>query len=148
MIQHIKIPKEELDYMNKVISGKAGLFGENTIAIYTAKFPNGIEADIKVCGVKEADCTPFVDAVIFDDGNELCCLEPCFDALDGRYIFQVDDVEYIVAIIPEELEVSKVTIVGYDDDPQRLHIEMNNGEVYFIDSELIPDLAEMGNKMA
>jgi len=91
--QHIHIPKEELEEMNAVISGKAGIVGENTVARYTANFGDGIEADIKVCGVKEThdaeedECTPYVDAVLFENGSEIGCIEPSFDTLEGEYLF-------------------------------------------------------------
>jgi len=91
--QHIYIPKEELDDLNSVIKGDSAIVGEHTIATYTAKFSNGIEADIKVCGVKESqdaeedECTPYIDAVLFENGNEIGCIEPGFDKLDGEYLF-------------------------------------------------------------
>ncbi len=103
--QTISIPKNELDEMNSIIKGESGILGEHTIATYTAKFENGIEADIKVCGVKEeldaeADqCTPYIDAVLFDMGNEVAVLEPTFEHLDGEYIFNLDGTIYEVIIV-------------------------------------------------
>ena len=65
---------------------------------FTADFGNGIEADIKVVNADP----PYIDAVLFEDGSELFCLEPCFDKLEGVYYFpdQVneEEVDYSVFI--------------------------------------------------
>ena len=91
--QTITLPQEELEEMNAVLAGKAGIIGEHTVATYTAKFDFSIEVDVKICGVKERhdaeedECTPYIDAVLFTSGHERQCIEPSFDRLDGEYIF-------------------------------------------------------------
>jgi len=89
----IYIPKEELADLNSLMKGDAVIVSEHTIATHTAKFSNGIEADIKVCGVKstDEDESAYIDAVLFKNGSEVCCLEPSFDTLDGEYIFDDPD---------------------------------------------------------
>lgn len=54
----------------------------NVIETITASFEDGIEADIKVCDGE----SPFVDPVLFDKGNEICCLDVT-DTLVGEYLF-------------------------------------------------------------
>jgi hypothetical protein len=104
LTKHITIPKVEMDEYNAIIKGEGAIVGEHTIATFTAKFEHGIEADIKICGVKESadaeedECTPYIDAVLFEDGNEVCVIEPCFDSLDGEYIFDYNNKQYRVTI--------------------------------------------------
>jgi hypothetical protein len=45
------------------------------------------EADIKVVNSENG---PYVDPVLFRDGNEVCVIEPASGRLDGEYIFLVD----------------------------------------------------------
>jgi len=103
--QRITIPKAVLDELNSIIKGELEIVDEDTIATYTANFGDGIEADIKVCGVstteewnKEESCTPYVDAVLFDNGNQCGLLEPEFEQLDGEYIFEYDNEKYQVIV--------------------------------------------------
>ena len=103
--QTIQIDKAEMDDLNSLLSGKTSSSQTSTIATYTANFGDGIEADIKVCGVdstedwkKEGEATPYVDAVLFDNGNEVGLLEPAFDTLDGEYLFEYNGEKYQVIV--------------------------------------------------
>lgn len=58
----------------------------------TIDFGNGIEADIKLVNSswtppEEDGCGPYIDAVLFENGQEIECLEPS-DELLGEYIFE------------------------------------------------------------
>lgn len=60
------------------------------IATFTAKFPDGCEADIKVCNGEG----PYVDPVLFDpNGHEIATAEVT-DELAGTYRWDVDGESY------------------------------------------------------
>ena len=81
----IEVPKEKVDELQTFLNSK-GEDKVETIETFTAKFGDdgegNIEVDIKVCQGNP----PFVDAVIFQDNNEIGCLEVS-DELVGEYIF-------------------------------------------------------------
>jgi hypothetical protein len=79
----IEIPKKELDVLNKMLESQEEIRDEpDVIETYTARFTDGYEADIKVCNGDG----PYVDAVLFLDGSEVCVLEAS-DQVDGIYQF-------------------------------------------------------------
>ena len=68
---------------------------EETPYTFTAKFSDGLEADIKVVNANP----PYIDAVLFDqDGNELMCLDVCDGPVEGEYWFDFNDNTYIVLV--------------------------------------------------
>ena len=82
----IKIPQHELDQINPWLESDEQVpdAGEcEVLKTYTANFSDGIEADIKVCN---GDTGAWIDAVLFDYGNEINLLEPRY-TLVGEYIF-------------------------------------------------------------
>lgn len=67
-----------------------------SLPVCFAKNPEGnIEADIKVCN---GDTGPYIDAVLFCDGNEQAVLEPSFEQFEGTYIFHYAGNKYQVTI--------------------------------------------------
>ena len=56
------------------------------VLVKTAKFSNGIEADIKLVNADG----PYVDAVIFENGQEITCL-PASGSFTGEYQFAIGD---------------------------------------------------------
>jgi len=85
----ITIPKEDANDFQIILDTPGGLLDagrDQVIKTYTANFGNGIEADIKICNVDDPDSSPYIDAVLFQDGNEVAVLEPG-DTLIGEYIF-------------------------------------------------------------
>jgi hypothetical protein len=64
---------------------------------YSIRFTNSIEADIKVCN---GDNGAWIDAVLFDDGNEVAVLEPQYVLL-GEYVFNYEGKIY-TAVIKEK----------------------------------------------
>lgn len=70
------------------------------IETFTADLGDGYEVDIKIVNGDE-QAGPYVDAVLFHMGCELCCLEPGFDRVDGEYIFQTDDKKFIVEVVAD-----------------------------------------------
>ena len=65
----------------------------------TAKFPDGIEIDIKL--VICEDDTPYTEGVLFQNGCEQAGTEPgC--AYDGKWTFHFKGTEYIVIVEVEK----------------------------------------------
>jgi len=75
---------------------------DETIERFTAEFPDGVEADIKVCNGD----TPYVDPVLFLNGSEVQVLDVCEDLL-GEYEFDLDGDIFIVRL--EKGDVEDVT---------------------------------------
>lgn len=101
MVQTIKIANAEMQLINNLLNmtgdeiyQKYGYKRDETIT-HTAKFPNGIEADIKLVICEEG--TPYTEGVLFHDGCELICTEPnC--TYDGEWNFEYDGAEYTVLV--------------------------------------------------
>lgn len=94
----IEIPDALLYEIQKFLDGQ----GEGTCRVqycFTAKFDKGVAVDIKVCDT-ETDSTPFIDAVIFENGQEIFCLD-VRDTLLGEYVFDVA-LDSFVVIVQEE----------------------------------------------
>ena len=105
MVQTIKISREEMNFINNLLnlSGdeiyqKYGYKRDETI-IHTAKFSNGIEADIKLVISEEE--SPYTEGVLLHDGYELTRTDPD-DAYDGEWDFEFDGLKYIVFVETEK----------------------------------------------
>lgn len=104
MIQTIKISSKEMELINDLLNltgdeiyQKYGYKRDETI-VYTAKFPNGIEADIKLVICEEE--SPYTEGVLFRNGFELTHTEPeC--TYDGEWNFEHDEIEYTVIVEKE-----------------------------------------------
>lgn len=69
--------------------------GDDSIISKTAIFPNGFEMDIKCCG---CDNEPsWTEAVLFENGSELCCSEP-YDEFLGDWELEHKGVVYHVLV--------------------------------------------------
>lgn len=105
LVQAITVPNEEMKLINNLLNltgseiyNKYGFKRDETIT-HTAKFPNGIEADIKL--VICEDDRPYTEGVLFCNGFELTCTDPdC--AYDGEWHFEYNGVEYIVIVNTEK----------------------------------------------
>ena len=86
----VRIPKQEVEHLQKAIDGNSPYpgYGEcDVIQTWTAAFPDGCQADIKVCN---GDNGPWIDPVLFDEnGCEIQCLSPCY-RLASDYCFDDD----------------------------------------------------------
>lgn len=105
LIQSITVPSEEMTLINNLLGltgneiySKYGLKRDETIT-HTAKFPNGIEADIKL--VICEDDKPYTEGVLFCNGFELVCTDPG-DSYDGEWHFEHNGIEYIVLVSAEK----------------------------------------------
>lgn len=73
---------------------------ENETIVYTAVFDNGIEVDIKCCGVQyheEDTNTAWCEAVMFENGHEVYC-EYGEDDFFGEWEFEYNNDEYVVIV--------------------------------------------------
>lgn len=77
---------------------KYGYKRDETI-IHTAKFSNGIEADIKLVISEEE--SPYTEGVLFHDGYELTRTDPD-DVYDGEWDFEFNGLKYIVFVETEK----------------------------------------------
>ena len=110
MIQTIKISNKEMTLINDLLNltgdeiyQKYGYKRDETI-VHTAKFPNGIEADIKLV-ICEED-SPYTEGVLFYNGFELTHTDPdC--TYDGEWNFEHNGIEYTV-LVEEEKEIDIV----------------------------------------
>lgn len=104
----IRISLEEIERLQAFLDSK-GKDVVDTVATFTAKFDDGIEIDIKVCDGNP----PFVDAVLFQDGSDVGCLDVT-DTLVGEYIFHLlgNNTEEIYKVI---VVVDEVKNMNWDD---------------------------------
>ena len=108
MVQTIKIINAERNLINDLLNltgdeiyQKYG-YKRNETIVHTAKFANGIEADIKLVISEEE--SPYTEGILFHNGFELAYTEPdC--TYDGEWNFEHNGIEYIVLV---EAEFSKV----------------------------------------
>lgn len=101
MVQTIKISSKEMKLINDLLSltgdeiyQKYGYKQGETIT-HTAKFPNGIEIDIKLIICKEG--FPYTEGVLFHNGQELTVTDPD-STYDGEWIFEHNEVKYTVLV--------------------------------------------------
>ena len=105
LTQIITIPHKEMKLINNLLKltgneiyDKYGFKRDETIT-HTAKFPNGIEADIKLVICK--DDKPYTEAVLFQNGSELTCTDPS-DEYKGEWFFRYNGIEYVVIVNTEK----------------------------------------------
>ncbi len=99
--------KEKLESLNKLLEQTRRVDDEpkDIIETFTVKFKDGREADIKVVNGSE-DSGPYIDAVLFEDGQEIAVCEPVFDELDGDYHFFLAEHHYWVKVTIDEKETA------------------------------------------
>lgn len=105
MVQNIIISKKEMDLINDLLNltgeeiyQKYGYKIDETIT-HTAKFPNGIEVDIKLVICDEG--RPYTEGVLFQNGVELAHSE-CESVYDGEWWFEHNGIEYIVIVVMKD----------------------------------------------
>ncbi len=104
----IIVPAQKAGYITKILQhepeNQDDCFGEDETISYTASFENGIEVDVKICGVQYEEGKsnlPWTEAVMFQRGSEVQCSEPESEFF-GKWEFKNDDDTYLVYIIAEE----------------------------------------------
>ena len=90
-------------YLHKEPKDSSACLGEDETISVTTKFDNGVEMDIKCCGVqyKEGESnTAWSEAVLFKNGSQVACTEPS-DTFDGDWELECADGDtYIAHVIP------------------------------------------------
>ena len=104
MVKTIIVSKSKSEFIDYLLSHEpiceGECFGEDLIITETAQFPDGIEIDIKMCGVQfieGASNLPWTEAVMFHNGGEIQFTEPD-DEFFGEYIFEYENKEYVVIV--------------------------------------------------
>ena len=105
--QNIYVKKAQAELIKRYLfeepTCEKDCLSEDETIIYTAVFDNGIEVDIKCCGVQyhEGECnTAWCEAVMFYNGCEVCYTDVEDDFFD-EWLFEYNDDEYIVNVIVE-----------------------------------------------
>lgn len=101
----VVLEQEELDFINQLLSmtgdeiyEKYGLKRDETI-VYTAVFPDGMQADVKLVICDEE---PYTEAVLFDkNGFQKAYTDP-EDEYTGDWELEYDDVNYVVTVKVKE----------------------------------------------
>lgn len=103
----IKVPAKLLSLINKYLreepKSESECLGEDETVSVTAKFNNGIEMDIKCCGVQFEEGgsnTAWTEAVLFRNGSQISCTDVC-DTFEGEWELEDGDDVYCVNIVPE-----------------------------------------------
>ena len=110
---YITLSHDSTKYINHLLTtepkNEEECFGEDETYIETAHFDNGMEADIKICGVQfedytkedlESGCTntPWTEAVLFNElGGEVAHSEPESEFF-GDWEFEFNGDNYIVHV--------------------------------------------------
>lgn len=104
--KEVVIPKGVGKRLEKALNWKDGdalddSFGEDDAYVETAVFDNGFEMDIKVCGAQYEGAggsnSAWSEAVLFQDGCEVCCTDPD-DSLYGEWELEHDDDVFVVNV--------------------------------------------------
>ena len=105
--RELKINKTEADvinhYLTDVPEDWQDCLGEDDTISYSVNFGNGMEMDIKCCGVQyEEGCSnlAWTEAVLFENGSEVCFTEPS-DEYIGEWELEHKGNKYIVNVTVE-----------------------------------------------
>lgn len=102
----ITVSAPEAAFINKALQSK-DMMGEDDTIFQTAHFADGMEMDVKLCGAQEA--TPWTEAVLIKDGNEVCCSEPG-EAYEGPWTLECNGNTYTAMVVMEKPENEKEKI--------------------------------------
>ena len=108
----ITISASEFTFINKAMQSK-DMMGEDDTLVHTARFADGMEMDVKLCGTQ--DDTPWTESVLFKDGSEVCCSEPG-ETYDGPWTLEYGGNTYTATVVmkkpdnrKEKKEIRKMT---------------------------------------
>lgn len=117
--KNIYLEREQIDYAKELcrhnpLDEDECFSSKEAPLTYTADFPNGYSVDVKVCGVdfeEGSDNTAWTEAVLFKNGCEVACTEPC-DSIDGPWELSDGDKKFIVNVLcKNDLENTKPIIL-------------------------------------
>lgn len=105
--RHIVVPRLEADKIIRLLATEhkdwSECMGKDETISYSANFGNGIKMNVKLCGVKyeeDGENRPWTEAVLFDQGYELCCSE-AGDKYFGEWALDHEGIRYIAEVIAE-----------------------------------------------
>ena len=99
IVETLCIKRQKVEFWNEVLAGAAveDADRDGVLETFTVKFPGtDYEADIKIVN---GDPSPYVDAVLFDSGAEVCVIPDVADKLDGEYVFDMGENKYVVKVV-------------------------------------------------
>lgn len=103
--QDLHVGAEDLAQIEKLLNeepeSEEECMGEDETISYTANFGNGIEMDVKVCGVQYEEGgnnTPWTEAVLFENGCEVGCSDAC-DVFEGEWELEHEGIMYTVNVM-------------------------------------------------
>lgn len=99
----IIISASKATFIDKALQSK-NMMGEDDILSFTVRFADGIEMDIKLCGAQGEE--PWTEAVLFKDGQEICCSEPGV-MCDGPWTLECDGNTYTAIVVMEKPDKEK-----------------------------------------
>lgn len=101
-----ELDKKIRKWLNNPETPEETLHEDETVTI-TAGFPNGVQMDIKCCGVQfneDEDNSAWTEAVLFaPDGYEISCSEPA-DTFTGEWICE-DGAGNIYTVIVKTIDI-------------------------------------------
>lgn len=96
IIKKLFLTKEKVIEINNILSSETFIpkyDPDGIIEVFTIKFDNNLEVDIKVCNGN----SPYLDVVIFDKGAEVNCFLG-EDNILGEYDFEYNGEKYQILI--------------------------------------------------
>lgn len=95
-----------LEQINKFLSAETEdeYQGEDNTIIYTVRFPDGKEMDVKCCGCQ--DESSWTEAVLFDDHGYQIAYTDVGEDFDGPWELEADGIRYIVDVRVSDSEKS------------------------------------------
>lgn len=99
----VTISASEFTFINKAMQSK-DMMGEDDTLVHTARFADGMEMDVKLCGTQ--DDTPWTESVLFKDGSEVCCSEPG-ETYDGPWTLEYGGNTYTATVVMKKPENRK-----------------------------------------
>ena len=102
------------DMLNIEPADESECLGEDETISYTADFGNGMEIDVKICGVqyKEGESnTAWTEAVLFHNGSQVACTDVC-DEFAGDWQLDYNGDTYIVHVKENPYTIISWSITG------------------------------------
>ena len=106
--EEIRLTEQETKTVERLLSHEPSCekncFGEDEVFSKTARFADGTQMDVKICGVRydpNAETNlPWTEAVLFNErGGETACSEPS-EGYDGEWVLETDEAVYSATVIP------------------------------------------------
>ncbi len=84
----LEIEVSLVHYINELLTGTdlSDVTDEVVFGFTKEVKDTSFEIDLNVVG---CDGSYYIDAILFENGHEVMCLEPQYDRIDGNYIFEI-----------------------------------------------------------